>query len=265
MSLRDVPDLFKHLPQHKPWVITIGAISVAMVLAVCSFSSWSLLRDGDQPVGAPTEGPSVEYRDISSRELDPTPLTVADVFPNREIVADPDYPPHVMMGEPHVSEDCSVAADGEVRRLLVGNGCSQVLRASYSSYDNVYFATAGVLNLPDETVATSLATEIQGLIQTDQGRFRGYISEPTVNDELYSAAPRLGWEVRGHFLLYVVIVRQDGAAIAPEETGADVVTYDILKTYLRETIERWSLIPQSGPTESLDPSAPVDPAAETSA
>lgn len=259
MSLRDVPDLFKHLPQHKPWVITIGVISVAMVLAVCSFSSWTLLRDGDQPVGAPIEGPTAEYRDISSRELDPTPLTVADVFPTREIVADPNYPPHVMMGEPHVSEDCSVAADGEVRRILVANGCSQVLRASYGSYDSVYFATAGVLNLPDEAVATHIATEIQSLIQTDQGRFRGYISQPTVNDLLYSAAPRLGWEVRGHFLLYIVIVRQDGAAIGSEETGAEVVYYDILKTYLRETIEHWSLIPESVLPETADPDASVDP------
>jgi hypothetical protein len=262
MSLRDFPDLFKHLPQHKPWVITIGVISVAMVLAVCGFGSWLLLRDEGQEIGAPTEGPSAQYRDITTREADAIPMTAANAFASREIVADPNYPPYLMLGEPQVTEDCSIAADGEVRRLLTSQGCSQMLRASFSSYDNIYFVTAGILNLPSVDVATTLSTSTQGLVGSGQGRFLGYISAPNVNEELYTAAPHLAWEVSGHFLLYTVVVRQDGADMADDETGVDVVVYDMLKTYLRDTIiEQWSIIPESSPAASTDPSGAVDPSA----
>jgi len=258
MSLRDFPDLLKHLPQHKPWVITISVISVVVVLAVCGFSSWQLLRADSQPIGSPTEGPTVQYRNIDSREADPNPLTVEDVFPNAEIpAAQPDWPPYTMMGQPHVSEDCSVAADGEVRRVLVSNGCSQVLRASFASGDNLYFATAGVLNLPDVNVATTLMTSIQGLVETQQGRLLGYVSVPEANRQLYTAPAHLSFLVRGHFLLYAVVVRQDSAEIAPGE--ADYVIEDLVKAYLRGTVvERWAIVPESS-TEPPEPSEEAEP------
>jgi hypothetical protein len=231
-----------------------------MVLAVCGFSSWQLLRADTQPIGLPDEGPTVQYRDIDSREADPNPLAVADVFPGPEIpAAEPDWPPYTMMGEPHVSEDCSVAADGEIRRVLATSGCSQVLRASFASGDNLYFVTAGVLNLPDVTTAKNLSTEIKSLVESRQGRLLGYISVPDANRQLYTAPPHLAWEVRGHFLLYAVVVRQDGGEMAPGET--DYVIDDIVKAYLRGTvIERWAVVPESVP--SPDASAAVDPSAD---
>lgn len=257
MSLRDFPDLIKHLPQHKPWVITISVISVAMVLAVCGFSSWQLLRADSQPIGLPEDEPTVQYRDIDSREADPNPLTVADVFPGTQIpAAQPDWPPYTMMGEPHVSEDCSVVADGEVKRVLAESGCSQALRASFASGDNLYFATAGVLNLPDATVAKNLSAEIKGLVESRQGRLLGYVSVPDANRQLYTAPPHLAWEVRGHFLLYAVVVRQDSAEMTPGE--ADYVIEDLVKAYLRGTvIEQWALAPESAPA---DPSASAEAA-----
>jgi len=261
MSLRDFPDLIKHLPQHKPWVITISVISVTMVLAVCGFSSWQLLRADAQPIGLPDETPTVEYRDIDSREADPNPLTIEDVFPSVEIpAAEPDWPPYTMMGEPHVSEDCSVVADGEVKRVLAASGCSQVLRASFASGDNLYFATAGVLNLPDATVAKNLSAEIKGLVESRQGRFLGYVSVPDANRQLYTAPPHLAWEVRGHFLLYAVVVRQDSGEMTPGE--ADYVVEDLVKAYLRGTvIERWALAPESTEPDpaAADPSAAAEP------
>jgi hypothetical protein len=259
MSLRDFPELFKHLPQHKPWVITISVISVAMVLGLCGFSSWLLLRDGDESIGMPNAEPTAQHRDISTRDADATPMTAADAFPGREIsAADPGYPPYVMMGEPEVSEDCSRAADGEVRRLITSRGCSQVLRASFSSYDNNYFVTAGILNLPTETDAGDLRTQIQGLVGTNQGRFLGYVSVPDGNDELYSAPPNLAIRVKGHFILYSVVVRQDGADMAADDQGAAVVVFDVLTTYLLENVmERWSVVPGA----STDPGTATDPAA----
>lgn len=269
MSLRDFPDLFKHLPQHKPWVITISVISVVMVLAVCGFGTYQLLRYEGQPIGLPTDGPTVQYRDISTRELDPNPLTVADVFPSREIpAADPSWPPYLMIGEPHAADDCSAAADGEVKRALGTNGCSQVVRASFASGDNRYFVTAGILNLPDVQVATALHYEIEGLVESGQGRFLGYISDRNVNQVLYTAPPRLTWKVAGHFLLYTVIVRQDSAELTQEE--ADYVEWDVLDTYLDKTvIDGWSIVdePTTDPAASdpaaTDPAASTDPSAGT--
>lgn len=259
MSLRDFPDLFKHLPQHKPWVITISVISVVMVLAACGFGSWQLLRTENEPVGQPSDGPTVQHRDITSREVDPDPMTVEIAFPLREVpAAEPNWPPYTMMGDPQVSEDCTIAADGEVGRALSDGGCSQVLRASFSSGDNLYFVTAGILNLPDVTAATTLSNEMKSLVESRQGRLLGYISVPDVNQELYTAPPHLAWEVRGHFLLYAVVVRQDGADMEPDE--AEYVVYDLVKAYLRDTVvEQWAIVPDDAPAS--DPSASADPSA----
>jgi hypothetical protein len=258
MSLRDFPELFKHLPQHKPWVITISVISVVVVLGLCGFSSWLLLGHGDDPIGLPTNEPTAEHRDISTRDVDATPMTAADAFPVPEIPAAVEgYPPYVMMGGPEVSDDCSRAADGEVRRLITAGTCSQLLRASFSSYDNNYFVTAGILNLTNETDAGSMRGQIQGLIGSGQGRFLGYVSVPNGNDQLYSAPPNIAIRVKGHFMLYTVVVRQDGADMPVDDPGAAVVVFDVLTTYLLDTVmEKWSVVPGSVP----DPSATTDPA-----
>ncbi len=245
MSLRDFPDLLKHLPQHKPWVITIGVMTVAMVLAACGFGSVLLLRDDTQPIGLPTDGSTVQRRDITSRETDPSPLTLEVVFPGPEIpAADPNFPPYLMIGAPQILDDCAPAGDGEVRRVIAPSGCTQLLRASFASSDNLYFVTAGILNLPDAPGAATLATTVRDLVESGQGRFLGYISDPNVNQVLYTAPPHLSWEVRGHFLLYTVIVRKDGGELEPSDRGAEIIVYDVLKHYLRDTvIEQWSIVP----------------------
>jgi hypothetical protein len=63
-------------------------------------------------------------------------------------------------------------------------------------------------------------------------------------------------EVRGHFLLYTVVVRKDNAAMATDDaSGAQVINYDVLSKYLRDTvIENWS-IDKSALTPSAGSSA----------
>jgi hypothetical protein len=257
VSLKEVPGLLRHLPQHKPWMITISVLSVVVVLATCGFGSWLLLREDNAVVGDVAAAPSVQKRDITSREVDNVPLTPVDVFPSPEIIADPNYPPYRQIGEVQASDDCKVAARDAVRTAVMNAQCSQVIRASFATPDNRYFVTAGILNLPDVATAAALATEIKGLVEAGQGGLSGYISDENVNLVLNRAAPNLAWEVRGHFLVYTVIVRVDSSDIEPGDPGAEVIIYDMLKMYLRDTVlENWSIV--------KTPEAPVDPSAQAS-
>jgi hypothetical protein len=258
MSLREFPGLLRQLPHHKPWMITISVISVVVVLATCGFGSILLLKDEGEPYGQPSDGP-VMRREISTREIDNVPLTVADVFPVQEIVAEPGVPPYTMIGEPQAGDECGVAGDGEVKRLLSSSDCTQFVRASFNSYDDRYFVTAGILNLADVDSATAISNQVKSLVETEQGRLTGYVSDSRVNLVLQRAAPRLVWAVRGHFLLYAVIVRKDGADIPADDQGARVVADDMLQRYLLDTvIDNWT-IAKGTVSPTADPSTTTTP------
>ena len=243
MSLREMQGLLKQLPQHKPWMVAIGAIAVVVVVAVCSFGSFMLVKDDNEVVGAaPTPETTVVKRDITTRQTDPNPMTVADVFPNAEIIADPSYPPYKIMGAAQGSDDCRVAADGDVRKLLQTIGCSQVVRATFSVPDGKYFVTGGIFNLPDATVASQFATDVRGLIADKKGRFTGYISDPSQNVVLGRAPLTHAFEVRGHFLVYIVVVKVDGSEFEPDDPGVKLIQYDVMQKYLRDKVlVDWSI------------------------
>ena len=172
-----VPGLLRHLPHHKPWMVALGVIAVAVVLSTCGLGSFLLFRDDQQLAAHPAPPPTVPKRDISSRTVDPTPLTAADVFPVDKITADPAVPPYLRVGEPQVNADCRAAATGDLGKLLVASGCNQVVRATFSSTDGTYFVTAGIFNLLDATAAAKAQTDIKAIDAT-KGRLGGYISDP---------------------------------------------------------------------------------------
>jgi hypothetical protein len=243
ISLKEFPGLLRQLPQHKPWMIAIGVIAAVVVLGACGFGSFLLLNGDAQPVGEPAPTNTVPHRDIDTRDVDNQPLTAADVFPNPEIpAADPQFPAYQLIGEVQVTTDCSSAGDGEVKNLLTASMCSQMIRASFAASDPTYLVTAGVLNMATADAARTFASGVSAL-SADQGNISGYISDSNTDIALGRAAPRVTMEVRGHFLLYTVIVRKDGAAMSADDAnGANVINYDVLKTYLRDTvIEQWSV------------------------
>jgi hypothetical protein len=147
-----------------------------------------------------------------------------------------------MIGEPQVVEQCSIAGAVEVRHLLQNTtDCTQVLRATFNSYDDHYFATAGVLNLQDTQSATAFTDQLKELVDTNQGSLRGYISDPNIDNAMGYATSRNAWLVRGHFVLYVVVVRKDRADIGTDTGAVDVIVDDLLRRYLRDVaIARWS-------------------------
>jgi hypothetical protein len=243
VTLKEVPGIIRQLPHHKPWMVAIGAIAVAVVVAVCSFGSFMLVKDDNAVIGAPTAPETtVVKRDITSREKDPNPLTPADVFPSPEIIADPSIPPYLRIGEVQASPDCRVGANGEVGKLLVTLQCNQVIRASFGAPDGRYFVTGGIFNLPDAAAASQFSAEIEPLIKAKQGTIMGYASDPNVNVVLVRKATKLTWEVRGHFLVYTVIAKKDGSDLDVDDPGAKVINYDILQMYLRDKVlDEWSI------------------------
>jgi hypothetical protein len=242
VSFKDVPGLIKQLPQHKPWMITIGAIAVAVVVAICGMGSYLLVKDDSEVVTAPSPESTVAKRDIASRDTDPNPLTAEDVFPAVDIVVDTSIPPYKRQGDAQVADDCRIGANGEVGKLLVAVGCNQVVRATFASTDGAYLVTAGIMNLPDATVAGKASTDIKGLVEANQGRFTGYISDRDANLTIGRAPTNLNWEVRGHFIVYSVIAKVDGGPIEAEDAGVKVIVYDIVQKYLRDhVILEWSI------------------------
>ncbi len=258
ISFREFPGLLKQLPHHKPWVVTIGLISAVVVLAACGFGSF-LLFQNEAGVGVSDGTGTAVKRDISTREADPTPLTVPDVFPATEWVAEEGLPPYRMVGEPQAGEDCGVAADRQGKTVLDEAGCSQFVRATFVSWDDRFYVTAGVLNLPDQEAAKTLQTDLVTLggSATYLGHLTGYQSSGDLSVFVKAKVSRT-MEVHGHFLLYVVVARMDGGDTGPDDEAAKVVTHDMLKLYLRDQVmANWA----SGGTAPEAPAtdAPAEP------
>jgi hypothetical protein len=231
-----VPNLIRHLPQHKPWMVAISVIATVVVLAFCSFGSYLLVRDDTKVVGAdPTPTTTAQIRDISDRRRDPKPLAVKDVFPGTEIVADPTIPPYKRMGAPQIAQDCRVAATGEVGKLLNKLGCTQVVRATWLSPDGGFYVTAGIFNLTDTAAATQALDQVKTLMDASKGRFTGYIAD--AKTKILGRAPtNLAWDAQGHFFIYAVMARVDGKAFGSDDPHVPVMVYDIVQKYLRDKV-----------------------------
>lgn len=209
------------------------------VLATCAFLSYRLVEEeragrNAQASIAESSAP-VEPRDISSREADPEPLTVDEVFPQDEIVINPAEPPYVVLGT-DTSNDCGTAAVDELAVLLDELGCSQVVRATLHSPNEDYLVSGGIFNLKTEEGAERAYEDITPLIQDGTGRFQGLLAgtgtEPIVTSETV-----LFWDFRGHYLLYTVIARSDGEAFSSAANRhADVISWDLIEMHLRSDV-----------------------------
>jgi hypothetical protein len=238
-----MPDLLKHLPQHKPWVIALSVIATVVVIATCGLGSYMLVRDDATVVGAsPTPTPTVAKRDINDRTTDPAAMTVADVFPGKELpAADPTGAPYKLMGKPQISKDCRIAATNDVGKLLRSLGCSQVIRATFASPDGGYYVTTGVFNLKDNASVMQAHGAIPRLVDEGKGRLSGYVANEA--SRVMGRAPtQLAWDAQGHFLIYTVIARADAKEFTDGDPNVRVIVYDIVEKYLRDKVlVEWSI------------------------
>ncbi|MDG6105328.1 hypothetical protein Daura_47920 [Dactylosporangium aurantiacum] len=247
--------------EHKPhrWIAALSAIGVFVLLAACGLGSWFIFKDEkngpDSARSSATAGP--KKRDISSRQVDPAPLTEAEVFPQNNIVAVANEPPYVIL-KTQASPDCKTAATDELATLLAGAGCSEVVRATMKSPNEEYLITAGIFNLDTEKAAATAFDGVKPIVDGQKGRFAGMsVGAGTGTDAIVRAPTQLGWNYRGHFIAFVVIARVDGKEFAPDDPYPNQITYDIVETYLENGIigNRAIVQPDATPAASL-PAAP---------
>ncbi|MCX4469981.1 hypothetical protein C5N14_02165 [Micromonospora sp. MW-13] len=226
------------------WQVLIGGAAVLVLLALCGLAGAALLAERTSqpqvtpslPAAAPSPS-STERQDIDSRDTDPAPLTAKEVFPGRTLtIGDGEEPYQVLKTQSSAS--CPAAATGEVADLLVRLGCSQVVRATLRSPGEEYLLTAGLFNLTDLATAQRVRDRLRELLDGREGRFRGMPAGDRT-EALTDAPSRVGWQVRGHYLAYCLVVRADGEPVKAGDPKVREVLYDLIELHLdKQVLER---------------------------
>ncbi|WP_328342878.1 hypothetical protein [Micromonospora sp. NBC_00421] len=223
------------------WQVVVGGAAVLMLFGLCGLGGAVLLIDRtstDDPAqngqATPTAPPStaapVAAGPLDSRGTDRQPLTVKEVFPDKKLVVGADRHEYQVL-KTQSSGSCAVAATGEIADLLVTLGCSQVVRATLRSPDDDHLVTAGLFNLTDLATAQRVRDRIRPLLDDRRGRFRGM---PTGDDteSIATAAARVAWQVRGHYVAYCLVTREDGGAVPAGDPGIREIIYDLVELHL---------------------------------
>ncbi|WP_213453168.1 hypothetical protein [Rhizomonospora bruguierae] len=218
--------------------IALSAVAVVALLAICGLGSYFIVQDErsgqDAQASTPEAAPTVVPRDISSREVDPAPLTVKEVFPAAQIKINPNEQPYQVL-KTQATKDCKVAVDGKITTLLSDLGCSQVVRATLRNPTKAYLATTGVFNLDSAEGADWAYKQIKPMVDKEQGRFQGMVAGQGTESVSLSSA-HVGWDIRGHYLVYAVIARADGKAFPDTDPYAKQMMYDLIELHLRQGV-----------------------------
>src|SRR5690606_21319986 len=136
--------------RSKWWYVAFAAaVGVLTLFTAYGVAAYRLVQDeldARQALGQQPATTAPVPRDISSREADPEPLTVDEVFPDDEIVINPAEDPYRVLAAKS-DEDCTVAAVDALGELLKEYGCNQVVRGTLRSPDKDYLITGGIFNL----------------------------------------------------------------------------------------------------------------------
>lgn len=210
------------------------------MLGSCTIFAYRLVQDelAGQDAQAQAQGdesPAPVERDISTREADPEPLTVKEVFPDKKIVINPEEPPYRVL-RTQKSKDCTVAAADALGDLIEELGCNHVVRATLRSPDKDYLISGGIFNLKSEADAERVYEQADAMIEEDTGRFLGLLAGDETQPILLSQT-NAGWDYRGHFVIYLIIARADGEPLTGTDNGhSQVILYDIAEVHLRTNV-----------------------------
>ncbi|MFI9639630.1 hypothetical protein ACIG87_06100 [Micromonospora sp. NPDC051925] len=225
------------------WQVVVGGAAVLILLGLCGLGGAVLLIDrastdnsSQNGQAAPTEPPSTAPVEqtadgpLDSRDTDRQPLTAKEVFPDKKLVIGTDRHEYEVL-KTEAKASCAVAATGEIADLLVTLGCSQVVRATLRSPDGDHLVTAGLFNLTDLATAQRVRDRIRPLLDDRRGRFRGM---PAGDDteSIATAAARVAWKVRGHYVAYCLVTRDDGGAVPAGDASVREVIYDLVDLHL---------------------------------
>ena len=140
------------------------AAALLLVLAAAATLIYTVVHDSTKPklTSQPPSKPSATasasvgpYGDIASRQTDPQPLTLAELFPSTFVQGGIET---VTIAASSLSGDCAAAIDGATLQSAVGAaGCNQVARATYVETPAGIMATIGVFNLTTGDAAKTAA------------------------------------------------------------------------------------------------------------
>jgi len=215
---------------------SLAGLAALVLLMVCGFGSWQILRD--ERVGtratAHEPKPTALPRDIGTRKADSAPLSAAEVFPGKQLSIDRAQPAYQLIGA-QTQANCKAATDGGITALLSGLGCSQVVRATLRSPTRAYLVTGGVFNLASADAAKTAYDRIKQIVDNHQGRFKGYVPTNAAKP-LALSSTHLGWDYRGHYLVFCVIAKADGKDFSAGDPYAQQIMYDIIEMHLLGTV-----------------------------
>jgi hypothetical protein len=231
------PGVAPRRPHSRTYQVLLGTLGAIVLLTVCGLSSWMIVLDErkgtDARAAAVPEATTVP-RDITSRIADPKPLAAKEVFPTTEIVINPVEPPYRVLKSQAV-RDCGIAAAGQIAKLLRDLGCNQVVRATLRSPTGDYLVTGGVFNLEDKAGSEFAREKIRPIVNDGKGRFAGMIAGKGT-EPIATSSAHVGWDIRGHYLIYCVIARADGKKFADGDPYAKQILYDIVEMHLRDKV-----------------------------
>lgn len=215
------------------WLTILSIVGVIVVLAACGLGGYFMISGDKARPATPSSAKTsaVKARDISTRDVDPAPLTEQEVFPAAQITAGTaTY--QVLKTQ---SGDCPSAATDDIAKLLGQLGCSQVVRGTLKSQDGQFLITAGIFNLKDEASANQAYEQIKPALDAQKGRFTG-LPAGDGTEAIVRAPTTLGWHPRGHFLAYCIVARADGKPIDANDAGSKQVISDLVEAHLRDTV-----------------------------
>ena len=213
--------------------LVMSGLGAVIMLGICGLGGFFIVADerrGHRAEAADTPSDAVPY-EIVSRQVDAQPLTLEEVFPGPEIrLSRGDAPYRITVT--HIDAKCDIATTGGLGPMLVGHGCNQVVRAAMVAPYGGYHVTAGILNLADADGAAQVGGQIRQLVESGEGSFAPLAEAPPNPSSGVEPATQVGWHERGHYLVYCVISRPDGAAMAVDDQYAARITVDLLDSYL---------------------------------
>ena len=193
------------------------AAAAAALVVFAGLGAYLLAVDGHGDEARAVATP-LTTDDLPSRDEDPRPLTVEEVFAGLPAL------------RTQALDDCAAAVTGELTFLVREAGCSQTVRGTFKTRG--YVVTAGLVNLVDAAAARDVHERIGSLVDAGEGGFRG-LPAGAGTAPVGRAGTQFGWHVRGHYLAYAVIARGDGIPVAADDPGAAEVLEDVVEVHLR--------------------------------
>ena len=153
------------------------------------------LPTSDPTAGSPYFSAKLgKWQHIGTRKLDPTPLTVNELYPPAFTL---DGSGQYLRAATSLGKDCTLAVFGDQLQTVLQSGkCTQVVRATYLSGNSKMMGTIGVVNLSTTNAAQQAgkatgADELIAPLSTSKGPAKNLLTGTGV---VYA-------EVKGHYLI----------------------------------------------------------------